>query len=72
MDGEDSGDEGMSDESGDMSSEEEIKEIPLKKLAEKSLKKKRARHGEDEDDYGSEGESESDDEDRYEKEPAKK
>lgn len=48
-----------------MSSEEEIKEIPLKKLAEKNMKK-RARHGddfEDESDSGSdEDRSESEDE----------
>ena len=71
--GDDSNDEGMSDGSQDDSSEEEIKEIPLKKLAEKSLKKKRAKHASDEDElgYGSEDESGSSDDDRYEKEPVK-
>ena len=70
-----SDEEGMSDGSGEMSSEEEIKEIPLKKLAEKNMKKKRARRADEEDDldgdYDSEEDSESD-QDRYEKESPKK
>ena len=61
----------------DDDSEEEIKEIPLKQLAEKSLKKKRAKvvdsdkmlYGAEEDDSG----SDSDDEPgKYAAEPKKK
>lgn len=58
---------------GDDSSEEEIKEIPLKKLAEKNLKKKRAKmQGSDEDVYGDEQSDDSEEADRYEPEPSQK
>lgn len=51
--------DGISDE------EEEIKEIPLKRLAEKNMKKKRAKMVADNDDllYGDESGAESDDSD---------
>lgn len=56
-----------SDGAGDEDSEEEIKEIPLKKLAKKNMK--RAKYSDQMD--GEDDSSSEDDGDRYEK-PAKK
>ena len=64
LNGDSSGDEDDDDMDEGASSEEEIKEIPLKRLAEKSLKRKRARTQGLEDDE--ESDSSENDQDLYE------